>query len=252
MAKKFKLSYLTFILLTAIFSIVLISLVIQLYNTHDSYWLTIYSNWISIVASILFSTIITFIVQILNDFRARKDILSRKELIRSREIGILTNEMSNFLSLYHDNEIFLMDKYKIKDSLVSNQLSIDIIQQNMHFLSKKLNRSNKKIKIFIENYLLISDNIKTEYNKVVELLNKKRVEFENINIDLNFEVFSKKEIDSLKLIPVFVNEYNDNIYTLIDSFLKIVKIFDIQINFENNKWLTLIALLLTDNLKFEK
>lgn len=252
MAKKFKLSYLTFILLTAIFSIVLISLVIQLYNTHDSYWLTIYSSWISIVASILFSTIISFIVQIINDFRARKDILSRKELIRSREIGILTNEMSNFLSLYHDNEIFLMDKYKIKDSLVSNQLSIDIIQQNMHFLSKKLNRSNKKIKIFIENYLLISDNIKTEYNKVVELLNKKRVEFENINIDLNFEVFSKKEIDSLKLIPVFVNEYNDNIYTLIDSFLKIVKIFDIQINFENNKWLTLIALLLTDNLKFEK
>ena len=128
MAKKFKLSYLTFILLTAIFSIVLISLVIQLYNTHDSYWLTIYSSWISIVASILFSTIISFIVQIINDFRARKDILSRKELIRSREIGILTNEMSNFLSLYHDNEIFLMDKYKIKDSLVSNQLSIDIIQ----------------------------------------------------------------------------------------------------------------------------
>lgn len=252
MAKKFKLSYLTFILLTAIFSIVLISLVIQLYNTHDSYWLTIYSSWISIVASILFSTIISFIVQIINDFRARKDILSRKELIRSREIGILTNEMSNFLSLYHDNEIFLMDKYKIKDSLVSNQLSIDIIQQNMNFLSKKLNRANKKIKIFIENYLLISDNIKTEYNKVVELLNKKRVEFENINIDLNFEVFSKKEIDSLKLIPVFVNEYNDNIYTLIESFLKIVKLFDIQINFENNKWLTLIALLLTDNLKFEK
>ena len=252
MAKKFKLSYLTFILLTAIFSIVLISLVIQLYNTHDSYWLTIYSSWISIVASILFSTIISFIVQIINDFRARKDILSRKELIRSREIGILTNEMSNFLSLYHDNEIFLIDKYKIKDSLISNQLSIDIIQQNMHFLSKKLNQANKKIKIFIENYLLISDNIKTEYNKVVELLNKKRVEFENINIDLNFEVFSKKEIDSLKLIPVFVNEYNDNIYTLIDSFLKIVKIFDIQINFENNKWLTLIALLLTDNLKFEK
>lgn len=122
----------------------------------------------------------------------------------------------------------------------------------MHFLSQKLNRANNKIKIFIENYLLISDNIKKEYNKVVELLNKKRVEFENINIDLNFEVFSKKEIDSLKLIPVFVNEYNDNIYTLIDSFLKIVKIFDIQINFENNKWLTLIALLLTDNLKFEK
>ena len=252
MAKKFKLSYLTFILLTAIFSIVLISLVIQLYNTHDSYWLTIYSSWISIVASILFSTIISFIVQIINDFRARKDVLSRKELIRSREIGILTNEMSNFLSLYHDNEIFLIDKYKIKDSLVSNQLSIDIIQQNMHFLSQKLNRANNKIKIFIENYLLISDNIKTEYNKVVELLNKKRVEFENINIDLNFEVFTKKEIDSLKLIPVFVNEYNDNIYTLIDSFLKIVKIFDIQINFENNKWLTLIALLLTDNLKFEK
>lgn len=252
MAKKFKLSYLTFILLTAIFSIVLISLVIQLYNTHDSYWLTIYSSWISIVASILFSTIISFIVQIINDFRARKDILSRKELLRSREIGILTNEMSNFLSLYHDNEIFLIDKYKIKDSLISNQLSIDIIQKNMLILSKKLNRANKKNKIFIENYLLISDNIKTEYNKVVELLNKKRVEFENINIDLNFEVFSEKEIDSLKLIPVFVNEYNDNIYTLIDSFLKIVKIFDIQINFENNKWLTLITLLLTDNLKFEK
>lgn len=252
MAKKFKLSYLTLILLTAIFSIVLISLVIQLYNTHDSYWLTIYSSWISIVASILFSTIISFIVQIINDFRARKDILSRKELIRSREIGILTNEMSNFLSLYHDNEIFLIDKYKIKDSLISNQLSIDIIQENMLILSKKLNRANKKNKIFIENYLLISDNIKTEYNKVVELLNKKRVEFENINIDLNFEVFTKKEIDSLKLIPVFVNEYNDNIYTLINSFLKIVKIFDIQINFENNKWLTLIALLLTDNLKLEK
>jgi len=227
-------------------------LIIHLYETSDSYWSTIYSSWISIVSSILFSTIISFIVQVINDLRARKDILSRKELIRSREIESLTNEMSNFLSLYHDNEIFLLDKYKIKDSLESNQLSIDVIQENMRVLNQKLNRANKKNKIFIENYLLISDNIKAEYNKVIELLNKKRVEFENINIDLNFEVFSKKEIDSLKLIPVFVNEYNDNIYTLIDSFLKIVKIFDIQINFENNKWLTLIALLLTDNLKFEK
>ena len=252
MAKKFKLSYLTFILLTAIFSIVLISLVIQLYNTHDSYWLTIYSSWISIVASILFSTVISFIVQVINDLRARKDILSRKELIRSREIEVLTNEMSNFLSLYHDNETFLLDKYKIKDSLVSNQLSIDVVQQNMRVLSKKLNRANKKNKIFIENYLLISNNIKTEYNKVIELINKKRVEFENINIDLNFEVFTKKEIESLKLIPAFANEYNDNLYTLIDVFLNIVKIFDIHINFENNKWLTLIALLLTDNLKLEK
>ncbi len=253
MAKKFKKSYLIFILISIISTIALVGLIIFLYKSkEDSTLLSIYSCWISIVASILFSTVISFIVQIINDFRVIKDFLNRKELIRSREIGILTNEMSNFLSLYHDNEIFLIDKYKIKDSLVSNQLSIDIIQQNMHFLSKKLNRANKKIKIFIENYLLISDNIKTEYNKVVELLNKKRVEFENINIDLNFEVFSKKEIDSLKLIPVFVNEYNDNIYTLIDSFLKIVKIFDIQINFENNKWLTLIALLLTDNLKFEK
>jgi len=249
MDKKFKLSYLIFILLTTIFFIILVSLIIHLYETSDSYWSTIYSSWISIVSSILFSTIISFIVQVINDLRARKDILSRKELIRSREIESLTNEMSNFLSLYHDNEIFLLDKYKIKDSLESNQLSIDVIQENMRVLNQKLNRANKKNKIFIENYLLISDNIKAEYNKVIELLNKKRVEFENINIDLNFEVFTKNEIESLKLIPVFVNEYNDNLYTLIDAFLKIVKIFNIQINFENNKWLTIIALLLSDNLK---
>ena len=80
MAKKFKLSYLTFILLTAIFSIVLISLVIQLYNTHDSYWLTIYSSWISIVASILFSTVISFIVQVINDLRARKEDMMFNEI----------------------------------------------------------------------------------------------------------------------------------------------------------------------------
>lgn len=253
MTKKFRKSYWIFVLISIISTFGLISLIISLYKSReDSILLSIYSCWISIVSSILFSTVISFIVQIINDVRERKDILERKELIRTREIEILTTEMSNFLSLYHDNEIFLLNKYKIKNSLISDQLNIDIIKQNMSVLSKKLNRTNNKNKIFIENYLLISDNIKNEYNKVIELLNKKRVEFRNINIDLNYEIFTKEEIESLKLIPNFVKEYNDNTYTLIDVLLNIVKIFDIHINFENNQWLTLIALLLSDDLKLGK
>lgn len=251
MIKKFKLSYLFFILLTTIFSIILISLIIKLYNTNDSYWLAVYSSWISIIASILFSTIISFVVQIINDYRERKDILSRRELIRSREIGILTNEMSNFLSLYHDNETFLLNKYKIKDSLIDNKLSINVIRKNMKILSQKLNHANKQNKIFIENYLLLSDSITKKYNEIVEFLNKKRSKFENINIDLNFEIFSKKEIDSLNIIPMFTKKYN-NYYCLIDKFLKIVEVFGLKINFENNKWWTIITLLLLDNFKLEK
>ena len=253
MAKKFKKSYLFFIVISIISALALVGLLISLYKLkNNSVLLSIYSCWISIVASILFSTVISFIVQLINDFRAIKDILSRKELIRSREIGILTNELSNFLSLFHDNEVILIDKYKIKDSLLNKQLNINIIKDNMHILSKKLSRASKQNKVLIENYLLISDNIKIEYNKVIELLNKKRLEFENINIDLNFEVFTKTEIESLKLIPVFVNEYNENIYTLIESLLQIVTIYDIQINFQNNKFLTLMALLLSDSLKSDK
>ena len=107
--------------------------------------------------------------------------------------------------------------------------------------------SNKENLSCIENYLLISENTKNQYNKVVELLNNKRQEYENINIDLNIEVFSEKELNSLNVIPIIVNEYNNNRYTLIDSFIKIIDSFDLKINFDNNKWWNILALLLTYN-----
>ena len=84
------------------------------------------------------------------------------------------------------------------------------------------------------------------------MLNKKCVEFNNINIDLNYEVFSEEEINSLKLIPLFTHSYNDNFYSLIDDLLKIVKIFDLKIDYESNIWWSILAILLSDDLDLSK
>lgn len=233
--------------------VALVILIIYLYKfKNDSILLSLYSVWIGIVSGILFSALISLIVQIINDNTSEKDLINRKKLIREREINILSQQLSNFLSFYHDNESCLRDKYKIKNSLINGQLDIDIVHSNMQFLFRIYKRANKKNRYLIENYLLISNQIKEEYNKLIELLNKKCVEFNNINIDLNYEVFSEEEINSLKLIPLFTHSYNNNFCSLIDDLLKIVKIFDLKIDYESNIWWSILAILLSNDLDLSK
>lgn len=207
----------------------------------------IFSAWISIISGLLFSAVISLIVQVINDNISVRELEHKKTQIRLREINIISQELSNFISFFHDTELFLMKKYKIKDSLEGGNLNINIIQENMKHLHNAKKKANKENLSCIESYLLISENTKNQYNKVVELLNNKRQEYENINIDLNTKVFSEKELNSLNVIPIIVNEYNNNRYTLIDSFIKIIKSFDLKINFDNNKWWNILALLLTCN-----
>lgn len=237
----------------SVFSVVslgaLITLVVFLYKVKDNATLLgIFSAWISIASGLLFSAIVSLVVQIINDNANKKEILNRKALIRKREIDILSREMSLFLSFYHDNESCLSQKYKLEDSLVDNNLDANIVHSNMRTLNNVYKRANKHNKVVIENYLLISNLVKEQYNNVVELINKKRVEFENINIDMNFQIFSKKEIESLKLIPLCVNDYNDNLYTCIEDSIKIVNTFNLEINFDDNMWLSLIAILMSDDI----
>lgn len=233
--------------------VALFILIVYLYKfKNDSILLSLYSVWIGIVSGILFGALISLIVQFINDNTSEKDLLNRKKLIRERELNILSQQLSNFLSFYHDNERYLCDNYKIKNSLINGQIDIHIVHSNMKFLFKIYKRANKKNKHLIENYLLISNQITEEYNKLIELLNKKYVEFNNINIDLNYEVFSEEEINSLKLIPLFTHSYNDNFYSLIDDLLKIVKIFDLKIDYESNIWWSILAILLSDDLDLSK
>ncbi|MBQ7351242.1 MAG: hypothetical protein IJW59_00020 [Clostridia bacterium] len=234
---------------TSILSIItLIALLVCLYvYQEDSTWMGIFSAWISIISGLLFSAVISLIVQVINDNISVRELEYKKTQIRLREINIITQELSNFISFFHDTELFLMNKYKIKDSLEGGNLNINIIQENMKHLHNVKKKANKENLSCIENYLLISENTKNQYNKVVELLNNKRQEYENINIDLNTEVFSEKELNSLNVIPIIVNEYNNNRYILIDSFIKIIESFDLKINFDNNKWWNILALLLTYN-----
>lgn len=237
----------------SVFSVIslvaLVTLVVFLYKFKDNATLLgIFSAWISIVSGLLFSAIVSLVVQIINDNVSKKEILNRKALIRKREIDILSREMSLFLSFYHDTESCLLQKYKLEDSLVDNNLDANIVHSNMRTLSNVYKRANKQNKVFIENYLLISHTVKEQYNRVIELINKKRVEFDNINIDMNFQIFSKEEIESLKLIPLYVKEYNDNLYSCIENFIKIVNIFNLEINFDDNMWLSLIAILMSDDI----
>ncbi len=211
---------------------------------NNSILLGVYSAWISIVSGLLFSSLISLIVQIVIDIANGRELLNRKELIRNREINILSREMSLFLSCYHDNESYLQQKYKIKDSLVNNNLDSNIVCDNMKVLNKVYKKAKQENKVFIENYLLISDYIRDQYNKIVDLINKKRIEFENINIDMNFQIFSKDELDVLDLIPLYVKNYNDNFYINIEKFVKIVDAFNLKINFDDNKWWSLVAVLL--------
>lgn len=239
--------YLILSILSVISLIALICLIIFLYKFKDnSVLLGIFSAWISIISGLLFSGVISLLVQIINDNANEREMLNRKKHIREREINILSREMSLFFSFYHDNESILIQKYKLQDSLIDGKLDIKTIHQNMKYLNVIYKRASVQNKAFIENYLLISKSIREQYNKVVELLNKKRIEFENINIDLNFEIFSESEIDTLKVIPLYAENYNDNFYTLIECFIKIIDSFMLEIDFDDNKWLSLIVLLLSD------
>ncbi len=228
--------------------LILIALIICMYCfKDDATLLAVFSAWISIVSGLLFSSIISLIVQIINDNVSERDFLQRKESKRTKEINLLSREISLFLSFYYDNESYLLQKYNLKESLVDGNLNSDIIRYNMKILNKAYNKANKQDKVFIENYLLLSDYIKEQYNKVVDILNKKREEFDNINIEMNSQVFSYEEIESLKIIPLYVKSYNENLYTCIEDFIKLVNIFNLKMDFNDNKWLSLIALILTNS-----
>ncbi len=249
MRKRPKCLYWILLILSVCSFSALVALIVCLYEFKaDSILFGISSAWISIVFGLLFSSIISLIVQIINDNTSQKEILHMKQLIRNREINLLSREMSMFLAYYHDNESFLLQKYKIKDSLINNNLDVNIIRNNMQILNRVYKKANKQNKAFIENYLLISDSIKEQYNKVIELINKKRVEFDNINIEMNFQIFSKEELDSLNLIPLYVKSYNDNMYTCIEHFINLVNTFSLEINFDDNMWLSLIAILMSDKI----
>jgi len=95
--------------------------------------------------------------------------------------------------------------------------------------------------------LLLSESIQEQYNKVVDLICKKRIEFENINIDLKYEIFSKDEIDVLRIIPLYIKSYNDNVFLSIDNFTKIVNVFKLEIDFDDFMWLSLISVLISND-----
>ena len=141
----------------------------------------------------------------------------------------------------------LLKKYKIQDSLSNNNLDSNIVHSNMQILNRYFKRANQQNKAIIENYLLLSESIQEQYNKVVDLLCKKRIEFENINIDLNYEIFSKDELDILRIIPLYIKSYNDNVFLSIDNFTKIVNVFKLKIDFDDFMWLSLISVLITND-----
>ena len=228
--------------------VALIALMFCLYKyKSNATLLGIFSVWISIIAGLTFSAVISLIVQVINDNANKNDILERKDAIRKREISILSREISLFLSIYHYNEKELLKKYKIQDSLSNNNLDSNIVHSNMQILNRYFKRANQQNKVLIENYLLLSRSIQEQYNKVVDLLCKKRIEYENINIDFNFEIFSKEELEILKIIPLYIKEYNDNVFLSIDNFTKIVDIFKLEINFDDFMWLSLIAVLISND-----
>ena len=248
MINKFKNYYWLFIILTIISFIALVFCMVMIYiSKEDSYKLTIYSCWISIASGLLFSTIVSFYVQYINDLTARNNFLNRINGIRNHEIDNLSKELSMFLSLYHGVEVCMIKKYEINDSLVDGLLDINIIRTNMQILSIKNDKEKEKNECLIENYLLLSGPLRQQYIELISKLNKKRMDLEKINLDSNFDVFSKNEIDSLKLINLFATKYNDNFYVLIEALLNIVKVFKLEINYDDYIYLMVLFALMNDN-----
>ena len=90
--------------------IALIILIIYLYKFKDNNTLlSLFSVWVGLTSGLLFSALISLIVQIINDKINEYDLLNRSRLIRQREMNILANELSNFLSFYHINEQALLN-----------------------------------------------------------------------------------------------------------------------------------------------
>jgi len=139
-------------LISIVSFIALIVLVICLHNyKNDAVLLGLFSAWTSIVSGLLFSAIISLIVQAINDNANKNDIMERKEAIRNRELNILSREMSLFLSIYHYNEKELLKKYKIQDSLSNNNLDSNIVHSNMNIqtniLREQINKTKPLLKI---------------------------------------------------------------------------------------------------------
>ena len=99
----------------------------------DSTLVGLLSAWISISSGFLFSAIVSLIVQVINDNVYENELKNKRTQIRIRELNILTQELSFFLSFFHDNETYLKSKYKIKDSLLNGKLDINIIHENIMF-----------------------------------------------------------------------------------------------------------------------
>ncbi len=246
MNKNFKKSYWVFIGITLVLLAVLIWLFIELYLAQGKGdILYIYSAWISVIASILFATIVSFIVQIINDTRAINELIERKSNIRQREISELSYCASSFLSLYHDNEEYLVKKYNLKDSVVNGKININIIKNNMAAVNKNLDSATDDDLAISKNYLLMSDFIKEQYNKLVDEVQKKHKKFNDINTDLNYEVFTQDELKTLNIIPIFAKPFSANSYQYIESLLKMVRAFNLKINFTYNKWLTFATMAAT-------
>ncbi len=81
MSKRPKCLYWILSILSVSSFLALIALIVCLYTFKaDSILLAIFSVWISIVSGLLFSSIVSLIVQIINDNTNQKDILQRKQL----------------------------------------------------------------------------------------------------------------------------------------------------------------------------
>lgn len=224
----------------------------------DSMWSTL----VSIFASLFFSTLVSAIVQKINDDREARSIISMKNSVRDREIEKLTIYINSFISTYHDCETELISQYDFMTDCFNNgQLDLDVIVQNLCFAEELIKHEDSKHLLNkIDDYMINSQSMRNEYNKMVNLINECAAQFNLLNDTYRLPIFEEDEITALKIVlPIENKEIMDIVQVkfYLSNLFDIIEKFNISLNiYVNYEWLVVASILMEtlneDSLEKEK
>ncbi len=214
----------------------------NLYCSKESEYFTIWSSWISVLASISFGALVSMVVQTINDIREKN---TKKYIITSNRARLLervNNILNSFVSNYHDCEAFLVAEYKfMKDSYSENKIDFSNIVQNLCFAEKlKVTIKKGKKSSELNNYLLNGKFMRNQYNDMIKNLKQVALEMQNLNQLNSFSIFTETEInDFLFLTEITGNTIFDakQSKSYLKSIFRIVEEYKFKINvYINYEW----------------
>ena len=257
--KHIKIILLLTLILTPIAMIVfLILLAFHVGCGMDSMWSTL----ISILASLFFSALVSYIVQKINDDRESRTTKTIIDSVRKRELEKIAIYINSFISTYHDCEVELISQFGfIKDCYNNKKIDLNVITQNVCYAEELIKFEHPQHLINkLNDYMLNSALMRNEYNKMAKLISESATHLNSLNDTYRMTIFSQKEIDVLSMVyPVQNEELLDSVQVMsyLSNLFTITNEFSITLNiFVNYEWIivafALMEVFKTNTLEIEK